>query len=104
MFGVLACLRARVLGVLTCLRARRTCVLGVPTCLRVYVLGVFTCLRAGRAYVLAYLRVSLRACYNEMFYFLTCLCTWCSFLSYLLCISTLKFKNSHSKKLCALLS
>ena len=86
---------------MACLRA---CVLACLAYLRACVLGVLACLACLRACVLTCLRVSVRACYNEMSYFLTCLCTWCSFLSYLLCISTLKFKNSHSKKLCALLS
>ena len=93
-----------VLCVFMCLRAH---VLGVLTCLCAYVLGVFTCLVCLRACVLTCLvclRVYVRACYDEMFYFLTCLCTWRAFLSYLLCILILKFKNSHSKKLCALLS
>ena len=93
--------------VLACSRAWRTYVLACSAYLRAWRAYVLACLRAWRVYLLtclACLRVSLRACYNEMFYFLTCLCTWCSFLSYLLCISTLKFKNSHSKKLCALLS
>ena len=85
---LLACLRAWRVYVLTCFHAWRA-----------YVLGVLTCLAS-----LVCLRVYVRACYDEMFYFLTCLCTWCAFLSYLLYISTLKFKNFHGKKLCALLS
>ena len=101
------CLRAHVLGVFTCLRAY---VLGVLTRLRAYMLSVLSCLRAWRAWracvltCLVCLCVYVRACYDEMFYFLTCLCTWRAFLSCLLCILILKFKNSHSKKLCALLS
>ena len=85
----MACLRAHVLCVFTCLCAH---VLDVLTCLRVCVL---TCLACFRVYV--------RACYDEMFYFLTRLRTWCAFLSYLLYISILKFKNSHSQKLWVLL-
>ena len=93
MFGVLACLRARVLGVLTCLRARRTCVLACLVCLPAYVLGVLTCLRACVCQcVLGIMKclIFLRVCVLGVL-----------FLSYLLCISILKFKNSHSKKLCA---
>ena len=88
---VIACLRAYVLGVLACLRA-----------------FVFMCFRAWRAYVLAclsYLRAwgacvlaCVRACFDEMFYFLRTLRTWCALLSYLPYISILKFKNSYSKK------
>ena len=109
MLGVLTCLRAWCVYVLACLRAwrayvLRAYVLGVLTCLRAYVLGMFTCLRACVLTCLVCLRVYVRACYDEMFYFLTCLCTWRAFLSCLLCILILKFKNSHSKKLCALLS
>ena len=106
----LVCLSAYVLGLLTCLRAY---VLGMSSWLRAYVLGVLTCLACLRvcmltclaclrAYVLTCLvclRVYVRASYDEMFYFLTCLRTWCAFLSYLLYISILKFKNSHSKKI-----
>ena len=88
--GVFACLRA---CVFTCLRA---CVFGLLTCLRAFVL---TCLRA---YVLGVL-TCVHASYNEMFYFLTCLrtwCiyTWCAFLSYFLYSLILKFKNSCSEK------
>ena len=39
-----------------------------------------------------------RACYDEMFYLLTCLHTWCAFVSYLHYITVLKFKNSYSEK------
>ena len=110
---VIACLRAYVLGVLACLRAFvfmcfrawRACVL---TCFRVYVLPCLACFRAWRAYVLAclsYLRAWgacvlawVRACFDEMFYFLRTLRTWCALLSYLPYISILKFKNSYSKK------
>ena len=62
----------RVLGVLACV-----------ACLACFVLGVLAC---------------VRACYDEMFYVLTYLRTWCAFLSYLLYISILKFKNSYSEK------
>ena len=96
MFGVLVCLRARVLGVLTCLRARRTCVPGVPTCLRVYVLGVFTCLRAWRAYVLACLRVSVRACYMKCLIFLR-VCV----LGVLFCLICFAFQHLNLKILTA---
>ena len=96
---VVACLRD---CVLTCLRAWRACVL---TCFRVYVLPCLACFRAWRAYVLAclsYLRACVlacvRACFDEMFYFLRTLRTWCALLSYLPYISILKFKNSYSKK------
>ena len=86
-----ACLCARVLCVFTCLRAYVLCVL---PCLRAYVLGVLTCLAwlaCLRAYVLlcsaclrtyvlgvlACVRACVRSCYDEMFYFLTCLRIWC---------------------------
>ena len=88
-------------------RALRVYVLACSRAWRAYVLGVFTCLVCLRACVLTCLvclRVYVRACHDEMFYFLTCLHTWCAFLSYFVYISILKFKNSHSKKLCALLS
>ena len=65
--------------------------------LRVYMLACLACLRARRAYVFACLRVYVRACCDEMFYFLMYLRIWCAFLSYLLYISILK--NSHSKKI-----
>ena len=100
--GVLACLHA---SVLTCLRGY---VLGVLTCLRAYVLAwlraymlaclaCLACLRVWRACILGVL-AGVRACYDEMFYFLTCLHAWCAFLSYLLYISILTFKNSDSEK------
>ena len=110
MLGVLACSRAFRVYVIACSRG------GVFTWLRAYVLGVFACLRAfvfmcfraWRAYVLAclsYLRAwgacvlaCVRACFDEMFYFLRTLRTWCALLSYLPYISILKFKNSYSKK------
>ena len=79
----LACLRAYVLTYLACLHAYVLGVLGVLTCLRACVLGVLAC---------------VRACYDEMSYFLTCLRTWCAFLSYLLYISILKFKTFYSEK------
>ena len=81
-----ACLCARVLCVFTCLRAYVLCVL---PCLRAYVLGVLTCLaclaclRASVLGVLCVLtcfvclRACVRSCYDGMFYFLTCLSTWC---------------------------
>ena len=105
-----SCLRDCVLTwwrvyVIACLRAY---VLGVLTCFRVYVLPCLACFRAWRAYVLAclsYLRAWgacvlawVRACFDEMFYFLRTLRTWCALLSYLPYISILKFKNSYSKK------
>ena len=77
------------------LHAWRGSVLTCFLCLRAYVLSVLACLRA----LCTCVRVCVRACYDEMFYFLTCLRTWCAFLSYLLYISVLKFKNSHRKKL-----
>ena len=91
-------------------RAQRALRVYVLMCLRpwrAYVLGVLTCLACLHAYVLTCLlclRVYVRACYDKMFYFLTCLRAWCAFLSYLLYISILQFKNSHSKKMCALLT
>ena len=54
-----------------------------------HVLGVLTCLVC--------LRTCVRTCYDEMFYFRACLRTWCAFLSYLLYILILEFKNSCSK-------
>ena len=58
-------------------------------------------MRAWRALVLGVL-TCVHACYDEMFYFLTCLrtwCiyTWCAFLSYLLYISILKVNSSSSE-------
>ena len=88
---VFTCLRAHVLCVLTCLRAQRACVLTCLACLRAQHACVLTCLVC--------LRACVRGCYDEMFYFLTCLRTWCAFLSYLLYISILKFKNSQSKQI-----
>ena len=67
--------------VLACSRAWCAYVL---TCLRAYVLGVLTCSACMRAYVLGVLvrvRACVHACFDEMFYFLTCLSTWCAFLS-----------------------
>ena len=108
--GVLACsraLRAHVLCVLSCLRA---CVLTCLACLRAYLLGVLACLPAWRACVLACLRAYVLACLRtwcvcmrvcvvvtmKCFIFLRvcALGVWCAFLSYLLYISKLKFKNS----------
>ena len=75
----------------------RACVL---PCLRPSVLGVLTCLACLRAWLACMLGVlaGVRACYDEMFNFLTFLRTWCAFLSYLLYISVVKFKNSYSNK------
>ena len=79
----------------TKLSAWRACVLCIG----------LACLHAWRAYVLSVLtslvclRSCVRACYDEMFYFLTCLRTLCALFSYLLYISILKFKNSYNKKL-----
>ena len=96
---VLTCLRAYVLSVLVCLPAWRACVLTCLACLRACLL---TCLRAWHAYVLACLCtwcVCMRVCVvvtMKCFIFLR-VCTlgvWCTFLSYLLYISKLKFKNS----------
>ena len=89
----------RVLGVLTCSRALCVCVLAcsrawrayVLACLRDYLLGVLMCLRAWCVCVCACVLVMMKC-----FIFLR---TCCAFLSYLLYISTLKFKNSHSKKI-----
>ena len=110
MLAVLACfarLRAHVLGVFACLRAWCACVLTCLPAWRAYVLAclcacLLTCLACLRACVLGVL-LCVHACYDEMFYFLTCLrtwCmyTWCAFLSYFLYISILKFKNSCSEK------
>ena len=102
---VLACFACLHAHVLTCLRCLCACVLTCLACLRADVLGVLTylaCLCAWRVQVLTCfvcLRVYVRACSDEIFYFFTCLRTWCAFLSYQLYISTLKFKNSHSKKI-----
>ena len=98
-----ACLRTCMLGVLMCLACLRAYVLMCLACLRVCMLMCLACLCAYVLTCLVCLCVYMPACYDKMF-FLTCLLTWCAFLSYLLCISILKFKNSHSKKLCALLS
>ena len=82
------------LSVLACFTCLRACVLTCLACLRAYVL---VCLRAPVIGVLGVFAYT-RACYNEMFYFLTCLRTWCAFLPYLLYISILQFKNSYSEK------
>ena len=84
--------RACVLACFACLCA---CVFTCLVCLHAYVLACLACLSAAVLGVLA----CGCACYDEMFYFLTCLCTWCAFLSYLLYISILKFKNFYSEKL-----
>ena len=78
-------------------RSLLNCVLGVLVCLRSLRVYVLACLRTWRACVLDVL-ACVRACYDEMFYFLTCLHTWRAFLSFLLHISILTFKNSYSKK------
>ena len=70
-----------------CLRA---CVLGGFACLVCLCAYILACLRAWPAYVLACSRAwqawrarvfdvlaCLRVCYDEMFYFLTCLRAWC---------------------------
>ena len=92
--GVFTWLRAYVLTCLACLRAY------VLSCLCASVLGVLPCLARLRARVLIVLTClrCLRACFDEMFYFLRTLRTWCALLSYLPYISILKFKNSYSKK------
>ena len=87
MLTCLACLRAYelvCLACLVCLRASVLGVLGVLKYLSASVLGAFAC---------------VRDIYDEMLYFLACLRTWRAFLSYLLYISILKFKNSYSEKL-----
>ena len=93
MLGLLACSRALCVYVLACSRAWHVCVLTCYACLRASVFVVLAC---------------VRVCYDEMFYFLTCLRTWCAFLSYLLYISILFFNTNlkilTSKNLCALLS
>ena len=92
---VLMCLlvwRACMLKCLACLCALRAW----PACV-IVVLGVLTCLACLRACVLDE-PVGVRACYNEMFYFLTCLHTCCAFSSYLVYISIFKFKNSYCEK------
>ena len=102
-----ACSRARyayVLNVLvlTCMPCLHAFVLKCLVCLRAFVFECLACLRAQRSYVLTCmmcLRACIRACYDEMFYFLPCLRTWCAFLSDLFYISILKFKNSYSKSL-----
>ena len=89
----------------TKLSAWRACVLCMFTCLGAQMLGLLTCLACLRASALSVLtslvclRSCVRACYDEMFYFLTCLRTLCALFSYLLYISILKFKNSYNKKL-----
>ena len=91
-------------------------VLACFACLCTHMLGVLprlVCLRASMLVMMKYfifwhasglcVLMCVHSCYDEIFYFLTCLrtwCigTWCAFLSYLLYISTLKFKNSCSEK------
>ena len=90
------------LGVLAYSRAFRVYMIACSRAWRAY---VFACLHAWHAYVLKCLvcfPVYVHACYDDMFYFLTCFRTWCAFLSYLLYFSMLKFKNSYSQKLYAL--
>ena len=94
MLSVLACSRALRVYVLACSRPWRVCVLA---CLRACVLGVLTCLACLRFSVLGVFTCVL-ACYDEIIYFLTCIRTWWAFLSYLLYISVLKFKDSYSEK------
>ena len=112
--GVLTCSRALRVYVLACLGVWHACVLGMPARLRVYVLGVLVCLHASvlgvfvclaclRAYMHGVL-ACVRACVvvtMKCFIFLgVCgLGVGCAFLSYLLCISILKFKNSWSKQI-----
>ena len=62
------------------------------------VLGELACLHASMLGVLA----CVRACYDEMFYFLTCLRTWCVF--FVLLALHLNLKILTAKNLCALLS
>ena len=88
--------RACILCVFTCLVCLHVCTLTCLACLRAYVVGVLMGL--GMLTRSVCLRVYVCACYDEMFYFYTCLRTWCAFLSYLLYISIFKFKNSHSKR------
>ena len=102
MLACFACLRAFVLTCLVCLRASmlaclRAYVLMCLACLRAYVLGVLMCLACFRASVLGVL-ACMHAFYDETFYFLMSLWTWCAFLPYWLYISILKFKNSYSEK------
>ena len=53
----------------------------VLACSRAWCAYVLTCLRAYVLGVLVRVRACVHACFDEMFYFLTCLSTWCAFLS-----------------------
>ena len=86
----MACLRARVLCVSTCLRAQ---VLGVFACLRACVLACLACLRACVLGVLT----CVYACYDEMFYFLMCLRTWCIHTWCDLCLISFTFQYINLK-------
>ena len=108
--GVLTCSRALRVYVLACLGVWHACVLGMPARLRAYVLGVLVCLHASVLSVLSCLAClcAQHACVltgvvvtMKCFIFLgVCgLGVWCAFLSYLLYISILKFKNSWSKQI-----
>ena len=108
--GVLTCSRALRVYVLACLGVWHACVLGMPARLRAYVLGVLVCLHASVLSVLSCLAClcAQHACVltcvvvtMKCFIFLgVCgLGVGCAFLSYLLCISILKFKNSWSKQI-----
>ena len=91
MLGVLACSRVYVFACSRALRAWRACAL---TCLRASVLGVLACLaclRAWRACVRACIVVTMKCL---IFLRVCVLGILCAFLSYLLYISILKFKNS----------
>ena len=59
--------------------AWRACVLACFACLRARVLTCLACLHAYVLTCLVCLRVYVRACYDDMFYFFTCLRTWCAF-------------------------
>ena len=53
----------------------------VLACSRAWCAYVLTCMRAYVLGVLVRVRACVHACFDEMFYFLTCLSTWCAFLS-----------------------
>ena len=53
----------------------------VLACSRAWCAYVLTCMRAYVLGVLVRVRACMHACFDEMFYFLTCLSTWCAFLS-----------------------
>ena len=90
MLGLLACSRALRVYVLACSSAWRVCVL---TCLRACVLGVLACLRACVLGVLT----CVYACYDEMFYFLMCLRTWCIHTWCDLCLISFTFQYINLK-------